>query len=148
MKKREELTEVDVTVELENTVIFVEAKYQAEVSTRTKYDRERDQIVRSLDVGLSYSESKNKAFYLILLTNEKAPPELLVRHKENKEEILKKLPHRRLSRDVSNCLAWTNWKRIAELLRGQKESFSAVEKHFVKDLLDYLESKTVQKERI
>lgn len=139
-KKREGPTEVDVILELDSTVVFIEAKYRAGLAEGTTHDEERDQIVRNLDVGLSYSQKVKKRFFLLIITNESKPPELLTYYREHPTELDRKLPYRK-GLDLISCLAWTNWSEIVNTLKEKLEEFSLVERRFVNDLLKYLEIK-------
>jgi hypothetical protein len=50
-QKDEGESEIDVRIETERLVCFIEGKYKSDISTRTKNNPERDQIVRNLDLG-------------------------------------------------------------------------------------------------
>jgi hypothetical protein len=64
----EGVTHVDLTIETSNKLIFIEAKYNADISKHTKHDPNRDQIIRNIDVGSWAAKKRAKAFYFILLT--------------------------------------------------------------------------------
>ena len=61
-------THADLTIETSNKLIFVEAKYKADISKKTKHDPNRDQIIRNIDVGSWAAKKRSKEFYFILLT--------------------------------------------------------------------------------
>ena len=61
-------TQVDLAIETSNKLIFIEAKYNADISKNTKHDPNRDQIIRSIDVGSWAAKKRAKEFYFILLT--------------------------------------------------------------------------------
>jgi len=140
-KKKEGQTEVDVTLELGSVIVFVETKYRSGLAVGTTYDEERDQLVRNLDVGLSYSQKVKKRFFLLIITNESKPPELLTHYRKHSTELVRKLPHRKGS-DLTSYLAWTNWSEIKNTLKEKLQEFSPVERRFVDDLLKYLQIKT------
>lgn len=139
-KKKEGLSEIDVTLELDSTVVFIEAKYRSGLATGTTYDEKRDQIVRNLDVGLSYSQKVKKRFFFLLITNESKPPELMTYYQRHPTKMFMKLPYRK-GLDLVSCLAWTNWSEIMKTLKEKLEEFSPVERRFVNDLLKYLQTK-------
>jgi len=139
-KKKEGPTEVDIALELESVVVFVEAKYRSGLATGTTYDKERDQIVRNLDVGLSYSQKAKKRFFLLIITNESKPPELLTYYRKDPTELVRKLPYRK-GLDLTSYLAWTNWSEIMNTLKEKLQEFSPAERRFVNDLLKYLQTK-------
>ncbi|MEE8432407.1 MAG: hypothetical protein V3S16_14260 [Candidatus Desulfatibia sp.] len=61
-------THVDLTIETSNKLIFIEVKYKADISKKTKHDPNRDQIIRNIDVGSWAAKKRAKEFYFILLT--------------------------------------------------------------------------------
>jgi len=138
--KKEGPSEVDVTLELDSVVFFVEAKYRSGLATGTTYDEERDQIVRNLDVGLSYSKKLKKRFFLLIITNEDKPPALLTCYRKHPAELARKLPYQK-GLDLTSCVAWTNWREIMNTLKGKLKEFSLAERRFVNDLLEYLQIK-------
>ena len=60
--------QVDLTIETSNKLIFIEAKYKADISKNTTHDPSRDQIIRNIDVGTWAAKKRAKAFCFILLT--------------------------------------------------------------------------------
>ncbi|MDH3567261.1 MAG: hypothetical protein OEM61_07875 [Desulfobacteraceae bacterium] len=62
-------THADLTIETSHKLIFVEAKYHADISQSTKHDPNRDQIIRNIDVGSWAAKKIGKTFYFVLLTN-------------------------------------------------------------------------------
>jgi len=61
-------THVDLTIETSNKLIFIETKYKADISKKTKHDPNRNQIIRNIDVGSWAGKKRAKEFYFILLT--------------------------------------------------------------------------------
>jgi len=61
-------TQIDLTIETSNKLIFIEAKYKADISKNTPHDPNRDQIIRNIDVGSWAAKKRAKEFYFILLT--------------------------------------------------------------------------------
>jgi hypothetical protein len=59
---------VDLTIETSNKLIFIEAKYKADISKNTKHDPDRDQIIRNIDVGTWAAKKRGKEFHFVLLT--------------------------------------------------------------------------------
>ena len=54
-QKDEEESEIDVLIETERFVWFVEAKFRSDVSERTTNNPNRDQVIRYLDIGTWYA---------------------------------------------------------------------------------------------
>ncbi|UCD32454.1 MAG: hypothetical protein JSV38_00685 [Desulfobacterales bacterium] len=55
---------MDLTIETSTKLIFIEAKYKADISKNTAHDPNRDQIIRNIDVGTwAAKKSKSILFY-------------------------------------------------------------------------------------
>ena len=72
IKKTEGQTEVDVVIESEEFVWFIEAKYKSDISIGTTHDKGRNQILRNIDVGSRYAGEKNFYFSLLILEDNKS----------------------------------------------------------------------------
>ena len=66
-------TEVDIIIETNDFVWFIEAKYKSDISMRTTHDPNRNQIIRNIDVGLEYVKGKDFYFSLLILDEEHSP---------------------------------------------------------------------------
>lgn len=72
-QKDEDPSEIDIIIETEVSVWFIEAKLKSEISTKTTNDRTRDQVVRNLDVGSWYAGVRDFYFALLIMDEEKSP---------------------------------------------------------------------------
>ncbi|OOE14046.1 hypothetical protein [Fictibacillus arsenicus] len=70
---KEGKTEVDVIIESENFVWFIEAKYKSDISIRTKNNSMRNQIIRNIDIGLDYANDRPLLFSLLVLDEKHSP---------------------------------------------------------------------------
>jgi hypothetical protein len=86
-------THVDLTIETSNKLIFIEAKYKADISKNTTHDPNRDQIIRNIDVGSWAAKKRAKAFYFILMTLETNTYSIdkLNHYKSNPSNIIEKI---------------------------------------------------------
>jgi len=129
-------THVDLTVETEKKLIFVEAKYKSEISDRTSHDSERDQIIRNIDVGSYEGQVKGKEFFFILLVpkSNKLSVEKFFCYRDNPEMIKEKLPYRKAPdfscfKDHMHIIYWEDIRDLAgklgltELYLYLKEKF-------------------------
>lgn len=68
--RMEGATEVDVVIETDGALIFIETKYLSDISTDVSYDPWRDQIVRTIDVGTYHAQRSEprRDFFFVLLT--------------------------------------------------------------------------------
>lgn len=113
-------THVDLTVEAEKKLIFVEAKYRSEISNRTSHDSERDQIIRNMDVGSYEAQVKGKEFFFILLVSKsnKLSVEKFVCYRDNPEMIKEKLSYRKdldvsCFKDHMHIIYWEDIRDLA-----------------------------------
>lgn len=135
--KVEGTTEVDLTIETEKALIFIEAKYLSDISPHVSYDPWRDQIVRTIDVGTYQAQlaEPKREFFFTLLTprwdNEYEERSRLYWYKmrdyrEHPELLRAKLPHRdpTLNLDckypidfetMARRIGWTYWADIISL---------------------------------
>ena len=149
---------MDLTISYKDGVIFIEAKYLAPVSLRTTHDKDRNQIIRYLDLAAYhylYPPDRVKEFYFILITGSEKPPWILTRYRSPKN-LRKGLTDPGLfatREDFANLLSkgigWLSWGKVKEILTIIKEEFKTpVEKRFVDDLILYLDYKIREGERI
>lgn len=71
-QEKEGDSEVDIMIESEDFVWSIEAKYKSDASQKTSANPERNQILRNIDVGASYSGEKDFYFSLLILSEEKS----------------------------------------------------------------------------
>ena len=86
-------THADLTIETSNKLIFIEAKYKADISKKTQHDPNRDQIIKNIDVGSWAAKKRAKEFYFILLTLETNTYSIdkLNYYKSNPSNIIEKI---------------------------------------------------------
>lgn len=120
-RKGEGSTEVDLIIQSETTLFFIEAKYGAQASSGTTNEKDRNQLKRNLDLGRIYSRDLGlEDFHLIYLTLDHYEPEIAHNY-----------------RDEPN-FSWTNWGTIAKTLHKNIQSLTESEKRYAGDLIDYL----------
>ncbi|MCD1162211.1 hypothetical protein [Peribacillus frigoritolerans] len=64
---KEGSTEVDIIIESNEFIWFIEAKYKSDISLSTSNDLSRNQVIRNIDVGLDYASGKDFYFSLLIL---------------------------------------------------------------------------------
>ena len=69
-QKDEGNSEVDIIIESEKFVWFIEAKYKSDISMRTTNNENRDQLLRNIDVGSLYSGIHDFYFSLLYFDEE------------------------------------------------------------------------------
>lgn len=114
-------TEVDLIIKSDTTLFFAEVKYEAQVSSGTTNEKDRNQLERNLDLGRIYSKDLGlENFHLIYLTPDHYEPEIAHNYHDQSD------------------FSWTNWGTIAKTLYKNIQSFTESEKRFAVDLIDYL----------
>jgi len=117
---KEGRTEVDLAIlAYPEALVFVEAKNRSEVAMRTRHDENRDQIVRSIDVGTHFASTNGYArFYFILVTRAEASQSIcrLNYYRNNPENILEALHYRkdlapRMS-ELAKNIGWISWDQL------------------------------------
>jgi len=134
-------THVDLTIETSNKLIFIEAKYKADISKNTKHDTNRDQIIRNIDVGSWAAKKRVKEFYFVLLTLKTNTYSIdkLHHYKSNSSHIIDQIGGYR--KDIKDYAALCEnihviyWDQILTSL--QDIQMANTELNFT-DLIDYL----------
>ena len=141
----EKETHVDLTIETSNNLIFIEAKYKADISKNTTHDPNRDQIIRNIDVGSWAAKKRAKEFYFILLTLKTNTYSIdkLNYYKSNPSNIIEKIGSYR--KDIKDYVTLCEnidviyWDQILNFLQNM-QSAKKTELTFT-NLIDYLNDK-------
>jgi hypothetical protein len=117
-QKDEGDSEVDVVLETEYLVWFVETKYRSDVSTRTTNNPKRDQILRMIDVGSWYAGTRDFFFSLLVLDEQRtsAGVSLAKEYMTSKDALLSRLPHRRDRFTNLRGIGLLKWADLAAIL--------------------------------
>lgn len=107
-------TEVDLVLESEDCLVFVEVKMDAEPSSGTKADPERNQLTRNLDIGFLRAEAEKKTFALIYVTPELSQPKIVARIQEQTASFPANPTI--APQTVASCLHWCPWSAIGDVL--------------------------------
>jgi len=108
-------SEIDVVIETERIVWFIEAKFKSDISTGTTNNPERDQITRNLDVGSWYAGARD--FYLALLILDECKSARGVEVVKSMRRSLPRLAHRPDGLKNARPPACLRWSQVAEVLR-------------------------------
>jgi predicted RNase H-like nuclease len=73
LRTAEGVSEIDITIETEVSVWFIEAKFKSDISTETSHGPERNQIVRNVDVGSWYAGTRDFYFSLLITDETRSP---------------------------------------------------------------------------
>ena len=138
-------TFVDLTIETSRKLIFAEAKYQSDISSSTKHDPDRDQIIRNIDVGTWAAKKWGKEFCFVLLTlkTNTFSIDKLLDYKSNPSRIIAAIGSYR--KDITDYAALCDhiyvmyWDQILTALQNI-ESANPTGVNFT-DVIDYLSAK-------
>jgi hypothetical protein len=138
-------TEVDLVIESESSLVFVEVKMAAAPSRGTTADPERNQLIRNLDVGYSCAEQVGKTFALIYVTPDLARPEIVTRI-HTQSASFPANPQIAES-TIKSRLYWSSWGSIGDVLAESlvANRLSEIEQQFALDVLAYLACKCLWK---
>jgi hypothetical protein len=145
---REGNTVVDLVLESDTTLVFVEVKMDAPASPGPAHDPDRNQLVRNLDVGFRRASDVGKQFALIFVTPDIAEPHL-VQALRSGEGPFPVNPGVSPS-TISTCLYWASWATVGEAVAVSysRTQFGASEAAFARDLLAYLAKKGLWDSRL
>jgi predicted RNase H-like nuclease len=107
-------SEIDVMIETEFAVWFIEAKFKSDISTGTTNNATRDQIVRNLDVGSWYAGVRD--FYFALLIMDEASSPRGVEILRNCADAIPKLDHRPDGMTNIKGIGLLRWADVAAIL--------------------------------
>ena len=141
-------TEVDVVLDSDDTLIFVEAKLGANASYGTAYDSSRNQLIRNLDIGYNRARADDKRFALIFLTPELSKPEIISRIQTQK--ISYPVNPSVDPDSITRCLFWSSWSTLGDIIMDAIESdiLNNTEKKFALDILAYLSHKRLWENKL
>jgi Protein of unknown function (DUF429) len=114
-QKDEGLSEIDIVIETEVSVWFIEAKFKSDISTKTTNNLTRGQIIRNLDVGSWYAGVRD-FYFALLITDEQRSPKGVDVLKKVWPSVLA-LPHRPDGmKNVKGC-GLMRWRDVADVLQ-------------------------------
>jgi hypothetical protein len=129
-------SEIDVAIETDKSLVFIEAKLGADVSLRTTYDPTRNQIARNIDCLLKRAQERNRKPFFWMVAKDRSPNrkyvQLLAEYRENPDRLSQLLEHRS-EEDIdlvcrnSVIILWRDFvHRITEMLRDSQRNVEEV----------------------
>lgn len=114
----EGLSEIDIIIESDEFVWFLEAKYKSDISFSTTHHSKRDQILRNIDVGTNYARKKDFYFSLIIMDKYYSPYgyRMTTEYRDSIEGIVGLLPHRKTLSNLKGIEVFT-WKDVQSLFK-------------------------------
>jgi hypothetical protein len=141
-------TKVDLEMDSEPALVFVEVKLAAVPSTGTTHDPNRNQLVRNLDIGYNRSARSGKKFAVLYITPDSVEPAIVAEIRGSARAFPANegaTPER-----IRTCLYWCPWASIGTITHDalERDSLNETEKWFAFDLLAYLKFKGLWNESL
>ncbi|SRR6266446_6700680 len=139
-------SEIDVIIETESLVWFLEAKYKSDISKRTKHGPDREQIIRNIDVG-SWFAGRRKFYFSLLILDEFHTPvgkSLIESYTQSPDSIIARLSHR--EDKIGNLcgvglLTWPQVLRVMAFCEGVAARLD--EKRFLAHAIEWMRAKGI-----
>jgi len=145
-QKAEGESEIDVLIETEQIVWFIEAKFRSDISERTTNNPDRDQVIRNLDVGTWYAGVREFYFSLLLLDAPQATKgtALVERYSGSRDDVLRRLPHRPDGLANLRGTGRLRWSQLAAVLAECADAAPrADERAYAQRAVDWLKGKRI-----
>jgi hypothetical protein len=143
-------TEVDVLIRFGDEVVFVECKYRAGLSPGTKYDPQRNQLIRLVDCAWHYAIEgmcfPRRPPHILVIGTEREPPNLVTHYQESGAllEAIKPSPPPTLeaqARVAAQRVGYASWGGLGQLIQQHVAKGTGVEQRFLGDVVRYIERK-------
>jgi hypothetical protein len=113
-------SEIDILIENDEYIAFIEAKLGSDVSLKTSYDPQRNQIVRNIDCLIERAKGRFPLFWILARDQEptRAYVQLMNCYKSDPSLLASQLPHREtgILNSISRNLTIVLWADFAELV--------------------------------
>jgi hypothetical protein len=136
-------SEIDIAIEHDKFVVFIEAKLGSDVTKSTKHDPLRNQIIRNIDCLIETAGERAPIFWLLVRDQEpaRAYVQLMNSYRSTPGLLARELPHRSvetLNRVAQNLttLVWSDFKELVCRL-GADPRTNAVKQEFERRILTY-----------
>ena len=136
-QKAEGNTEVDIMIESEKFVWFIEAKYKSDIEMRTTNNEDRDQLLRNIDVGSFYSGDRDFYFSLLYFDEKKTKDgmeRIELYSNVGEYEFKTMLPHRSDSLENIKGIGKIKWSDFNQNYSSDKE-FEQIVNRFLQEYL-------------
>jgi len=136
-QKDEGISEIDIIIESDKFVWFIEAKYKSDISMKTTNNENRDQLLRNIDVGSFYSGVRDFYFSLLYFDEEKTKngmERIELYTNIGAYEFKTMLPHRSDKMENIKGIGKIKWSDLNQNYNSNSEFESLVNKSLVEYL--------------
>ena len=144
-------TEFDALIRCPGMLVAIEAKFKSDIEDHVRWDADRDQIGRVIDVGLALAQEEDRTFHFLLITDSKQhePPkryeQRMPRYQSDPAFLPRQLPHRSSEEleGLQSHLGWISWPQILDWLRQQSPALDTLQRQWVTALESYLQQRNL-----
>lgn len=115
-------SEIDVTFDHDQFLVYVEVKLGSDVSMSTSYDPQRNQIARNIDCLIESAGNRIPMFWMLVRDQavDRAYVQLMNGYKTDPELLIRDLPHRNVEtlEGIAQNLTLLLWDDFGELVCG------------------------------
>jgi hypothetical protein len=112
-------SEIDIVVEHDQFLVYVEAKLGSDISMGTTYDPQRNQIIRNIDCLIESAGDRTPIFWMLVRDEEptRGYVQLMNNYGNDPRLLIRDLPHRdaetlkRIARNLT-ILLWSDFKEL------------------------------------
>jgi len=141
----EDESEIDIVIENPKWVWFIEAKYLSDISEGTTTRKDRDQVLRNIDVGSYYAGTRKFYFSLLYYQENRTEKGIKALETYKDMQLLKgKLPHR--DDGLSNLcgLGLVTWHDIYSILINIRDnSIREEERDYASRAINWLNTRNI-----
>jgi hypothetical protein len=113
-------SEIDVVIENDSVLVYVEAKLNADIEMHTKHDPSRNQIARNIDCLLEAAAGREPMFWMFVrdLSPGRAYAQMIDAYRRDPRTLARDLPHRYhgLIERVARRLAIITWRQLGSAM--------------------------------
>lgn len=113
-------SEIDICLRNRVLTIFVEAKLRSDISLRTTYDPERNQIVRNIDCLIDSAQQTTPVFWMLVRDSgaTRAYRQLMENYRRETDVLAQALPHRAPSQlaRVAHSMSLILWRDFVSVV--------------------------------
>ena len=121
----EGVSEIDIVFWMNRQIGFIEAKLDADISMKTTYDPQRNQIARNVDCLIERSSGRTPFFWMLTADrgSGRAYTQLVKQYRAKPEILSSELSHRspEVVHAVARSMAIVVWKDALPIIRNEFE---------------------------
>ncbi len=115
-------SEIDIAFDHEQFLVYVEAKLGSDIAMNTKYDPQRNQIIRNIDCLIANAGNRKPIFWLLVKDETPARDyvQIMNTYKADPSLLFRDLPHRDAEtlKGIAQNLTILRWSDFRELVCG------------------------------